>query len=344
MKKMLSLILCIFLLFSFTGCIEVDKKITRNTIIDGSGAVLDIMDNRENLTIASVYAVSVPFLTALELTDRVKAINLKSRFWADACDDFASVGSVGRGTVDLEALAQLSPDVLIHRTNDASTVEAVNEKLKIPVICIKAENFSDILYTLNILGEYFGCEERAEVVSSWLKSKFELIDEVTKNIPENVRVTACVMGSQPGRVAGGDMLQSWMIEKAGGICVVSDIENNKNWVNIGTEKMFILDPQVLFCTSSSPLEYSVEGILKDNTWSAMQSVKNNDIYVIPSAIDSWDLPGVSCVIGTMYMLYKMYPEYFSLQDLQKEIDDYYIFMFGRTFDANYLGYELVSNK
>jgi len=72
----------------------------------------------------------------------------------------------------------------------------------------------------------------------------------------------------------------------------------------------------------------------------MTAEKNKNIYVIPAAIDSWDLPGISCVIGTMYMLYKMYPEYFSLQDFQKEIDDYYTFMFGRTFDADYLGYEL----
>ena len=32
------------------------------------------------------------------------------------------------------------------------------------------------------------------------------------------------------------------------------------------------------------------------------------------------------------MLHKMYPEYFPLDKLQVEVDEYYNFMFGRTFD------------
>ena len=52
------------------------------------------------------------------------------------------------------------------------------------------------------------------------------------------------------------------------------------------------------------------------------------------------MPGISCVLGTMYMLWRMYPDYFSADELQKQIDEYYTFMFGKTYDFAYLGYDL----
>ena len=39
-------------------------------------------------------------------------------------------------------------------------------------------------------------------------------------------------------------------------------------------------------------------------------------------------------------LHEMYPSYFTADQLQAEVDEYYTMMFGKTFDADYLGYTL----
>ena len=343
--SLLSWLLLVCILLSLAGCSAGGNggdsyADSGNIVTDGAGNVLMIPENKTETTIASVYAVAVPFIVALDLTDRVLAINVKSKFWTDSCENLAAAGSVGRGAVDMEALAEFAPDVLIHRSNDAATAEAVTSKLGISVLCITVENFDDITNTLTMMGKYFGCEERAKQVCDWLSNKFSMIDGIVAEIPEEERVTAVVMGGEPGRIAGGDMLQSWMTEKAGGICVASGVENNRNWINIGVESVFALNPDFIFCTSSAPLNYSVENLLNDPAWSAMTAVKNKNIYEVPAAIDSWDLPGISCAIGTMYMLNRMYPGYFSTEQMQKEIDEYYEFMFGKTFDNEYLGYDL----
>jgi hypothetical protein len=36
----------------------------------------------------------------------------------------------------------------------------------------------------------------------------------------------------------------------------------------------------------------------------------------------------------------MYPAYFSQEQLEREVAEYYEFMFGRTFEESYLGYDL----
>ena len=344
MKKAVSLFLAIALALSLIGCTPEAYNTAAydgKTVTDGSGTVLSIPENNTETTIASVYAVSVPFIVALGLSDRVKAINVKSKFWTDNDKSLSAAGSVGKGVVDLEALAKIAPDVLIHRSNDPKTVEAVTN-LGIDVLCIKAENLEDIKYTLTMMGDYFGVRGRADEVCKWMDAKFAYIDSIVAAIPEDKKVTALVMGGELGRIAGGDMLQSWMIEKAGGICVADSIEADHNWTNVGVETIFEWNPEYLFCTGSTGLEYSVDGLYEDSSWRSVSAIKNSHVSRIPAANDAWDMPGISCVIGTMYMLWRMYPDYFTAEDLQKQIDDYYTFMFGKTFDADYLGYDLES--
>lgn len=342
MKKAISFLLALTLALTLFGCTKSSSTSAssgKDTVTDGSGAVLAIPENNTETSIASVYAVSVPFIVALGLSDRVKAINVKSTFWTDNVEALGKAGTVGRGVVDLEALAKYAPVVLIHRSNDLKTVEAV-KALKIDTLCIKAENLDDIKSTLNLMGKYFGVSARATEVCNWMDTKFAYIDSIVKTIPEDKRVTALVMGGELGRISGGDMLQSWMIEKAGGVCVADGVGKDHNWLDVGVETIFEWNPDFLFCTGSTALNYSVDGLYQDSSWSSVNAVKSNKVYRIPATYDAWDMPGISCVIGTMYMLHEMYPEYFSSAELQTQIDDYYTFMFGKTFDAAYLGYDL----
>lgn len=342
MKKLISLFLALALSLSLAACGTVEPAeptLGENQVLDGAGRILDIPAEPDKATIASVYAVSVPFIEALGLGERVLAINVKSNFWKEADPALAEAGSVGRGTVDLEALAAFSPSVLIHRSNDMETIEAV-QRINIPVLCITVESMEDITETLTMMGRYFGAEERAAQVIAWMDGKFQMIDEIVAKIPEADRKTVLVMGGEAGRIAADDMLQAWMAEKAGGIYVAENTANNRNWVNVGVEQVFTWNPDFIFATSSTPLDYSIEELMEGDAWSAVEAVKTNHFHQIPAKLDSWDIPGVSCVIGTMYMLHKMYPAYFAQEQLEQEVAEYYEFMFGRTFEESYLGYDL----
>lgn len=324
-----------------TGCVGKDNTVTKpdsGQVIDGAGVIKNIPDDPASATIASVYAVSVPLIVALDLSDRVLAVNVKSKFWTDADEDLARAGTVGRGIVDLEALATYAPTTFIHRSNDPETVDAV-EKLGIDVLCITVENIEDIRAMLTMLGDYFGAEDRAEEVIGWIDGKFSMIREIVNQIPQDERVSAMLMGGQKGRVAGDDMLQSWMIEQAGGNCVVDQGKDHR-WIDVGIETVFDWNPEYIFCTSSTALDYTPEELLNDPTWSAVQAIIDENIFTIPARIDSWDMPGISCILGTLFMLHTMYPDYYSVEELQSEIDEYYMFMFGKTFDSEYLGYSL----
>lgn len=332
MKKILSVIIAFSLLLSLTACNERLEKAYQITgqIVDGSGRSVNIRSDAKEATVASVYYVAAPFFVALDIEDRVLALNTRNSFLSTANETLGKAGTVGKGTVDLEKLASYAPTALVHRSNDPKTVEAV-ERLGIDVICITVESADDIIKTLNLLGTYFGAEEKAKAVSAWFIERIDYIDSIVSEIPENERKTAMLIGGEFGRVAGKDMIQSWMIEKAGGISVVREGKNH-NWVNIGAEKVLTYDPEYLFCTSSAARSYSIEDLYANNAYSAMTAVMNKHIYDVPTKLDSWDMPGLSCVLGIMYMLHKMYPNYFTVNDLEDEVDGYYRFMYGRCFD------------
>lgn len=341
LKKILNVIISISLLTCLCACQsekEVDYEVFE-TIKDGAGRDVNVRSDAKDLKIASVYFVAVPFLEALNITDRVLAVNARTAFWLKADENLNKAGTVGKGTVDLEKLASYGPEVLIHRSNDPKTVEAV-EKLGVDVVCITVENADDVVSTLNLLGKYFGVEDNAEKAITWFNSKLQMIDDIVSNIPMEERKTALLIGGEVGRVAGNDMLQSWMIEKAGGISVV-DVGANHNWIDIGVEKVFTYNPEYIFVTSSAARNYDVNDLLTDSAFTSLTAVKNKNVFELPAKQDSWDMPGLSCVLGIMYMLHRFYPDVFSVDDLEDEVDDYYRFMFGRCFD-NELGLDWAS--
>lgn len=332
MKKILCIIIAFSLLLSLAACNgkrENDYQVT-GEIVDGAGRTIKIRSDAKKATAASVYYVAAPFFAALGIEDRVLALNTRNSFLGIANETLGKAGTVGKGTVDLEKLAVYAPTALVHRSNDPKTVEAV-EKLGIDAICITVENAEDIIKTLMLLGSYFGAEEKAKEVSAWFDGRIGYIDSIVSEIPENERKTAMLLGGEFGRVAGKDMIQSWMIEKAGGIPVVQEGKYH-NWINIGVEKVLSYDPEYLFCTSSAARSYSVEDLYSNAAYSAMTAVRNRHIYDVPTKLDSWDMPGLSCVLGIMYMLHEMYPDYFTAEDLEDEVDGYYRFMYGRCFD------------
>ena len=333
MKKTVSIIISLCLLLSLCACDTKKNKQTeiKETIIDGAGRIVNVRQNAKDLTAASVYFVAVPFFEALDITDRIKAVNARTSFWLEADENLKNASTVGKGTVDLEKLAIYAPDVLVHRSNDSQTVDAV-EKLGIDVICITVENADDVIQTLSMLGKYFGVEENANKAIDWFNSKLKMIEEIVKTIPDENKKTALLMGGDIGRVAGNDMIQSWMIEKAGGIPVVEE-GTNHNWVDIGIEKVFTYNPDYIFITSSAARNYDIEDLFNNPKYSSLNAVKERNIFEVPTKLDSWDMPGLSCVLGIMYMLHNFYPDLFTIENLEDEVDDYYRFMFGRCFDS-----------
>ncbi|MBQ9992910.1 MAG: ABC transporter substrate-binding protein [Firmicutes bacterium] len=343
MQKKLALLLIVVLMLPFLfACAEEasvpvhkvpgeDEKL----VIDLAGREVIVPKNVE--TAALIYGPATNFLLALGVADRLVAINATWGFYNLVEPSLERAGTIGRGSLDMEALANYNPDVFIHKASDTRTLEAV-EALGIPAVGLWPESIEDIMQTIRVLGETFSVEERAESLIEYYNSKVEKAAKLLESVPMEERKTAIVMGAEVGRVANGTMLQSFMLETAGAENMAKDVVSMQTWPLVGTEKIFEWDPDFIFCSNSNVAEYKVEELLADPTWSELKAVKDGHVLLVPSDTDSWEFPGMASCLGLLWMLSQMYPDVYSEEDFLVEVDAFYEFMYGMTFDREYLGY------
>ena len=341
LKTLSPLLALLVFVMSLTGCVS-DRRSTSPpsststiTIVDMAGREVEIRGNVESA--ALVWGVIISYVAALGKSEKLAAVGSYGDFFKMVHPVFETIGTVGRGQVDIEALAQINPDLFIHRASDAATLNAV-QNLGIPAIGVMAETQEDITAMLSLLGRTFGAEERAGELTTYYGQLLDKARELSADIAADERKRAIVMGSRLGSVANGAMLQSFMIETAGGINPARDMISAEIWPVAGTETIFNWNPDFIFITNNRSSNYSVESLTTDPAWANLTAVKERQVYLVPSDLDSWEFPGLSSALGTLWMLSMMYPDKLSREQIDAYAGEFYKRVYNLDVTPELLGY------
>ena len=343
MKKSLCILLILALVLTAVSCgIEKTETQKPGTVIekDSEGFVIIDQAGREVYvpkkvkTVAYCYRVPARVLISLGMGDSITGAGKVDDFLKKVQPSLADVPSVGTGVIDIEALAELAPDVVFHKASDKAGLDAAGD-VGVAAIGLSMESQEDIVVALDIIGKVCGTEKKARQFIDYYNDKLKEDKKLTKKI--NKKKTVLMMGSAIGKVADGSMLQGFMIEKAGGINVAADLSATETWPTAGTEQIFEWDPEYIFISSEST-DYNAKDILSNETWSEIKAVKNKHVYEMPAPGDSWEFPGAVSALGIDYMINKMYPELLGDDALEKNVNDFYDLFYGTTFDREDLGY------
>ena len=305
------------------------------TVIDQAGREVTVP--KEVKSIAISYRVAARFIISLGEGEKIKGIGKTEAFLYVLVPSLKEAQDVGKGVPDLEAIAQLKPDVFFHRASDLDGLENV-ESLGIAAVGVSFETPEEMKTALTIMGAALGKSERAVELIEYYDKKIVADRAEADQITD--KKTAIVMGSSVGKVANGGMLQSEMIELAGGINPAADLQASELWPLAGTEQIFMWDPDFIFVTGSEEADYTPEDLYSDSAWSQLKAVKNHHIYRIPAGKDSWEFPGVVTVLGIDYMKSRMYPDRMSSDELQEEVDAFYELSYGKAFTSEEIEYEI----
>lgn len=301
------------------------------TIVDQAGREVTVKKNPES--IAFCYRVVARFLINLGQGDKIKGMGKTEDFLEEVQPSLAEASDVGQGVADIEALAELNPDLFIHKAGDTETLDAVAE-IGIPSVGIEVETPEDMIVALDLLGKACGAEEKAEELKTYYRNAISYAEELTSGVEK--KKTAIVMGSSIGKVADPSMLQGEMLERAGAENL-ADIEATELWPTAGTEMIFKWNPDYIFISGSESAVYTAEDIYNDKAWSELKAVKNRHVYTIPSKKDSWEFPGVVSILGIEYMIHTMYPELLSEDELNADVSEFYEMAYGRSYSMDELG-------
>lgn len=342
MKRIVSIALALIVLISLVGCgtnAKNDKLFNESDpiqIVDGAGRKVSFPAPVS--TIATSWGGTCDsYIFALGVQDRLVATNSTNDFHQLLVPDMDAMKSVGRWSLDKEALADLSPDLYIHGLGGLEQLKSAN-KIGVRSLALGLNTFDDVADSVTMLGKVFGVEDRATFVNSCTKEILDLVAERTANIAEEDKLTVVVLGEETGTV-GCDVYNTVeeMVVLAGGISVVpEDIAQKTELTNVGLETIFKWNADSIFLTNYF-CELSVEDIMNDASWNSLSAVQNNRVFAIPCELDSWSNATPSACLGVLYMSAQLYPDLYEDIDLEAVAIKFYKDVYGVDVTTDILG-------
>lgn len=251
----------------------------------------------------------------------------------DGYDDIIQIGHGGK--INLETVEAVGADLAVIPERFGNLVEEF-EKIDVPVLVAlpNDESFDTVKNTISIVGKALGEDERASKINEFFDKKIANAQVISAKADTKQRVLFLGSSSQLS-VAPAAMIQTQLIEAAGGINAVSEIDVKGEFADVNIEQIIAWDPDIIWCPAYA--KYTIEDLLNDPAWSNITAIKNKAVYEFPSTLEPWDYPTAAVALGVCWATHSLHPELYSLEDLKKDADEFYNLVYGRTFTLEQLG-------
>jgi iron complex transport system substrate-binding protein len=210
----------------------------------------------------------------------------------------------GQQDANVEEVAKANPDLLLISSRAASqdTLQALN----VPIMRYEGETMAKLQEAISLTGRALGreAEARAADLVAFMDERLAAIRAVSDQTAPEQRTRVFVSGTSPLKTVGKDMLQSEMVELAGGENVAREIAGY--WTEVNLEQVTIWDPEVIFVVPYKGA--SVEAILTGPEWANITAVRNRQVFMLPKFLGPWDTPIPEALLGIEWMAGKLFPD------------------------------------
>jgi iron complex transport system substrate-binding protein len=232
------------------------------------------------------------------------------------------VGSLSQGTLSLENLANLRPDVIFLRGLYQDTADEIQGELGIPCVCTygSIKEVGDFLKTVSVIGKTVNRENRSQELSDFIQSSMAEINTTVSSVPDDQRVRTLYISPPFTR----DFLRvifnpHLCVYNAGGINAAYTTDKISAgvgpWQTVSLEQIAGWNPDMIFIHGLSQL--TVEDVLDNPDWKELTAVKDQKVYKVFAVSTGYD-PSM-LVLGTTQMAMIMYPERFDF-DFQERAE------------------------
>ena len=291
-KKIISTILSLLIILSFSSCKKSDSKHIDEYPVTVSGVT--IQKSPEKVVVLSDSLADI--ILALELENKLIART-------DECtqEKLATLPSIGSiQNIDLNKISSYSPDlILADKTIENNLLEKL-QTLNIPVICLEPATKRESFITLyQDLGSILaGAQTGKTLGENTANNILMTLDDINRIIPKKgVVTTACYFYDSNKKIASGDTLASMLLELSG----ATNIAKGSTNFNIDTTALKISNPNFIFCADNTKND-----LLADSTIASLQAAQNGNTFEMDKSLMTRQ--GHTVVDAVTFMASKMYPE------------------------------------
>ena len=223
-----------------------------------------------------------------------------------------------------ELTASLRPDIVIGAI--PGNPETYQEKVHTPCVWEGQSGFMSMeigrertCVCFNFFGELLDKQEEAEELISFINEKYDMVTDITSQIPDSEKPKACVVKGKGAVSAGHGSLGSGSgcipYDDAGAISLRKDLGVT---TDISVEQLVTWNPDVIFISKSraGTPSLTIEQVLLDPRLQMVNAVKTGSVYYITGCY-CWE-PIQRMITNAMYMAKIFYPDEFKDLDVEKE--------------------------
>ena len=273
-KKLLSLLLCLVMLFT-VACNNVTKE---ETVTDREGNEVTIPTNIEK--IVSTAPSNTEILTALGMGDKIVCMDTYSEGIEGVKEDVVKMDFTAP---DAEEIIGLEPDIIIASGyNKAGSSDDPFKSLSdagIPVVYIpSSESIEGIYKDIEFVASIVNQEDKGKEIVDGMKSDIEEISTIGKTIKDKKKVYLEIGPALTLYSVGKSTFLNEMIEIIGAENIFA---NENSWISPSEESVIDANPDVIL-TTVNYVENPTEEIKSREGWEHINAVKNNQVYYIDS--------------------------------------------------------------
>ena len=241
----------------------------------------------------------------------------------------------GKGELNLEALLASGAEVVIDVGEPKDTAKddlnTLQEQTGIPFVHITAmtDNTGD---AYRMLGELLGMTEEAETLASYCDEHYAMMTELAGKV-EKAKLLYLLGDTGLNVIAKGSYHAEIIDLLSDNLAVVESPSSKGSGNEIDMEQLLAWNPDVILFAPNSV--YATVG--DDAAWQQLNAVKNGKYYEVPMGPYNWMgfPPSVQRYLGMLWMASLLYPDAVEY-DLKTEVQEYFrLFYHSELTDEQY---------
>lgn len=237
----------------------------------------------------------------------------------------------GKGEMNLEALLDAAPDVVIDigdaNPGVAEDMDALTEQTGIPFVHIDATTETSA-EAYRVLGDLLGRQEKAEKLASWCEDTLAMINSVMEKVDAdgNRKSILYCLGDTGTNVMAEGSFHADTINKMGkNMASIEEVSFSGDGNESDVEQIMIWNPDVIIFSPESI--FDTVGELAQ--WKNVKAITEGHYYEAPYGPYGWlsSPPAVQRYLGMLWLGAVLYPDYVEF-DLQEKTTEYFELFYG----------------
>jgi iron complex transport system substrate-binding protein len=217
------------------------------------------------------------------------------------------IGGYTAKTINIEAVVDLMPDLVIAGTASQKPVVEALEKLNISVLVSAPDSFEALYASIEQIGAVTNHVQQAEALVTQMRKRVDAVTAKVATVPADQRPSVFwEVFDEPLTAAGPNTFIGQMIQLVGATNIFADAR--EDYPQVSAELVLERNPDIILGPTTQSAKLTPDLVAQRPGWANMMAVRNRRVYLLDSDMSSRAGPRLADALEALAKA--LYPELF----------------------------------